>query len=557
MTCSQSKGSGSFVCSVVQGEGAVLPPQSRPLDKYRPNFSTPSTTGSDRLPLPEPLELLRAAQAKGLLPGTPCLSRLLPNEQATLSVSDKGRSRWGGLCRCGRQTCPNCALIDGRTHAEQIGSVLVQHWGGEVAKPGGRGAYLATLTAPSRSGDDPARLLDWETRAKAFLLGGRNGFLSRGAFQTVCAELPEVTGWVWSTEGTESPKNGPHPHFHVLILTETNHPGLDFDNLDGDDVYERWRGNYHTMLRALRSGTPSLSEMGEDVVRKVFHEARATPGALLCSYFWAYWRTALLATAFDEFVGREPSYHSQSLIACTSLRGLNNYFAKLALELGKGSRKVGRGSSWSLFELLAHASGFDVRAEPEFTREEAAAKWFAWVKAFHRRRLVCWSGGSQDLRKLYPFEVVGEDGVVRRVVDVDVFGAGAQEPERWTEVAQVSWWHYAVLRRLRCSPDALPLDEPDEPPNLDEPPSLDEPPNLDEPPDPPLEGPTLTADVVLARCALLAPVAVAYCIEQVEHDGAVFGLAAFAAAGNWAPVRALVRSGLRRLNRLLPRIVTS
>ena len=186
-----------------------------------------------------------------------------------------------------------------------------------------------------------------------------------------------------------------------------------------------------------------------------------------------------------------------------------------------------------------------MRVEPEFSREEAAAKWFAWTRAFHRRRLVRWSGGSQDLRRRYPFEVVGEDGIVRRVVDVDVFGVGAEEPEQWREVARVSWWHHAVLRRLRCSSDGVPLDEPDEP---------DEP---GEPPDPPPEGPTLTADVVLARCALSAPVAVAFCIERVEHDGAVFNLAAFAAAGNWGPVRSLVRDGLRRLHRLLPRVVTS
>ena len=543
MTCSQSKVGAPFVCSFVQGKGGGLPPHSRPLDKYRPNFSTPSTTASNRLPLPEPLELLRAAQAKGLLPGTACLSRALPNEQATLSVSDKGRSRWGGLCRCGRQTCPNCALIDGKTHAERIGSVLVQHWGGEVATPGGRGAYLLSLTAPHHRGDDPERLMDWLTRAWARLVGGRSGALRREAFQLACPELPEVTGWVASTEGMESPVNGPHPHFHVLVLTEANHPGLDFENLDGDDVWERWRGAYHTMLRAARSGTPSFSQMDDDVVRMIFREARSTPGALLCSYVWAHWQAALLETAFDEFEDRKPSYHSQSLVACTSLRGLHTYFAKLALELGKGSRKVGRGSSWSLFELLAHASGYDVRVEPEFTREEAAAKWFAWVNAFHHRKLVRWSGGSQHLRKLYPFEVVGEDGIARRVVDVDVFGVGTEDPEQWREVARVSWWHHAVLRRLRCGSDGVPFDEPD---------GLSEP---DEPPDPPPEGPILTADVVLARCALSAPVAVAYCIEQVEHDGAVFGLAAFAAAGNWAPVRALVRSGLRRLIRLLARVV--
>lgn len=135
--------------------------------------------------------------------------------------SGQRRASFGGLQTCGLVwTCPACAARISETRRRQVNAGL------EWAKEQGYRIAMMTLTTRHGEGDELAALLAAMKRAKKRLHQHR-------AWKRL---KPEVVAMLTATEVTHG-RNGWHPHFHVVVIVETEEAEAALARL-GDP----WRG---------------------------------------------------------------------------------------------------------------------------------------------------------------------------------------------------------------------------------------------------------------------------------------------------------------------------
>lgn len=135
--------------------------------------------------------------------------------------SGQRRASFGGLQTCGLLwLCPACAARISETRRRQLNAGL------EWAKAQGYRVAMMTLTARHGDGDELAALLSAMKRAKKRLHQHR-------AWKRL---KPDVVAVLTATEVTHG-QNGWHPHFHVVVIVETEEAEAALANL-GDP----WRG---------------------------------------------------------------------------------------------------------------------------------------------------------------------------------------------------------------------------------------------------------------------------------------------------------------------------
>ena len=135
--------------------------------------------------------------------------------------SGQRRASFGGLQTCGLVwTCPACAARISETRRRQVNDGLA--W----AKAQGYRIVMVTLTARHGADDELAALLGAMKRAKKRLHQHR-------AWKRL---KPQIVAMLTATEVTHG-RNGWHPHFHVLLIVETEEAEAALA-----DMGDPWRG---------------------------------------------------------------------------------------------------------------------------------------------------------------------------------------------------------------------------------------------------------------------------------------------------------------------------
>jgi hypothetical protein len=139
---------------------------------------------------------------------------------------ETGQAYYRNVQRCGAGwACPVCAPKIAAGRAQEIETGLEGH------RANGGGAYLMTLTASHRQGENLKRLLDLLSESFTGMLRGRTYQEQREAFG--------IVGTIRSWDFTHGLANGWHPHFHVVVLTATVLP--DGGELLSGDLCDSWR----------------------------------------------------------------------------------------------------------------------------------------------------------------------------------------------------------------------------------------------------------------------------------------------------------------------------
>lgn len=136
-----------------------------------------------------------------------CGRDIVPRMDAELFRSEEeGRSYWKGIKTCGSVwCCPVCARRILRRKGRKLQEIITEH-----RRAGGE-AYLVSGTIPHHAGQTTYEV------AEAVLESCR--FLFRGSPWERWADRIGLVAKVRAIDGTYGP-NGPHPHVHILLLTD-------------------------------------------------------------------------------------------------------------------------------------------------------------------------------------------------------------------------------------------------------------------------------------------------------------------------------------------------
>ena len=138
-----------------------------------------------------------------------CQRYIIPNASHVDIKRSHDSANFSGLMSCENvHTCPHCMSRINATRAKALKNALI---GVESL---GYGVYLMTLTLKHIKRDKLAYLLEGLTKAYRYMFSGKTGI-----------ELKNAMAWVGSSRALEIRygKNGFHPHFHIVILTDTPH----------------------------------------------------------------------------------------------------------------------------------------------------------------------------------------------------------------------------------------------------------------------------------------------------------------------------------------------
>lgn len=468
------------------------------------NPSTPSQTASiaspdfDTTPAQRDRSarqsLLRWAQEAGLLGAgsvASCLRHGLPNQRPRILLAetpDGRRARWSGVCRCSSSTrCVWCAPLESAKRAREINKVVHAHLNGHLANNDGRGLYMISLGVPHYRGQSLEQVYTYlDETLKRFFTGRDAVFSKDGDFQ---AEFGvEVTGYVCVVEINYG-VNGWHPHCHVLLFTNKWIAGTDFQEVAWDnDLLGAAIGTLRTNVSILDGAVSKklwVALTGREVAPvNIDGLGEVDPGAAYDLYcrlereltieqdwgsegdesqrfaLWvvAKWRRAAERALASIRKGRDlsdaerernayPSYQAQDVRAVQDATQIADYltkFATLGFEVSGGARKTSKGGA-APFQLLAacrHVGAVHISGR-EISTDEARSLWGEYFRWMEGKRVVRWSQGGANLRKIY------EDAAeVPMELDVD----GEERGDwLWTEVGEVPHWAYSVATGINVT----------------------------------------------------------------------------------------------------------
>jgi hypothetical protein len=262
-------------------------------------------------------------------------------------VGQAGIYRWADghhgiscVMRCGRiHVCPVCAAHRRRQRMEELSTAIERH------TEAGGGVALVTLTYSHRHGDGVALAdaLPSLRRAWRSLTSGRASARERDAYG--CHT-------VRSLDLTYGRRNGWHPHWHVLVLTDRVLTPAEHDELQAAWAV-RWRG------AVVRSGLGEPSDENGVV-----------------------WQP-LAGTAHDV------TSAARYLVKGGALERVG-----AAAELARTDLKQGRSGGFAPFELAAIAT--DIETAPTMTRARARMLWLEYTAAIHGERALVFSRGLRQ-----------------------------------------------------------------------------------------------------------------------------------------------------------------
>ena len=306
-----------------------------------------------------------------------------PTVQVRLSA--EGRASFGHILRCGSpHVCPSCALTLAQRRADELEYLAARHLAA------GGGAYTVALTVRHELRHELRPFLRGISAAWRRCKQGRAWQAFRGIYG--------IVGDIRALETTVGPRNGWHPHLHLLILTSS--PGNDATAAELEEwLYERWRRELE------REGLPAPERWAwlEDGTRK----------------------------GLGAHVAPLRGADGASYIARTNL-------ASAAADVASLTGKEARGDNRTIWQLLQAAAAGDVRA---------ARLWCEWAEASKGMRALTWS--CRALREAYGLTAAAlEDAELLAVEDAEgepdvIAEIPAQLYE--THVKQPQGWRWAVM----------------------------------------------------------------------------------------------------------------
>lgn len=175
-----------------------------------------------------------------------CQKHIKPSAGSVGIVNTGESAKFEGLMQCGSVwTCPHCMARINANRAKALKRGL------QSAEFLGYSASMLTLTVQHTRADLLTDLLDGLTKAYKYLMSGKGGMIIR-----------DLLRWVGSARALEIRygKNGFHPHFHVVILSESKLNDADRTKAQ-KYIAERWvKALSHVGLSASVSAGTDLRE---------------------------------------------------------------------------------------------------------------------------------------------------------------------------------------------------------------------------------------------------------------------------------------------------------
>ncbi|MGE3795806.1 MAG: protein rep [Dehalococcoidia bacterium] len=335
---------------------------------------------------------------------------------AERSTGASGRvAGYAGIFRCGNvHLCLECSTKIAVARAQEIERVVGYH----VARGGW--AVLVTLTLRHYRHHSLAQCLKAASAGWAAVTSG-------GAWQAD-KKLSDYAGYCRALEVTESPANGWHGHFHVILVFRSRPSETTVEHI-AEGMFRRWSAAVQ------REGMPAPSrECGLDVQHL---DDRSRPGE----------DDGPTVTRWARYVAKG-----------------------IAAESALGITKDARGSNRSVRQLMRDAlipQGWEnpeTHEVVETVDQTALTRLREYQAAIKGRRAITWSTGRHDLRKaageqesltdeeIVRLDLEGEDVAVLpreswkalepRAVDLlSVTEVGGKEAARaWLDAQGIEWW---------------------------------------------------------------------------------------------------------------------
>lgn len=301
----------------------------------------------------------------------------------------KSGAHFGGLQHCHSVwSCADCSATIRNRRAADIDQLLTKHFarGGVV--------FFLTLTLPHTVNDSLRESLGTLHETYERSMSGKMGQKYRDIFG--------VVGSVKATEITYG-RNGWHPHLHVLVLAERwpsdaqwlPHDDLMLSERPGaqlDEFRRWWDDRWPKALRASQwsAPAPGIGAVADECVER---------GDALARY---------VAKVQDG--GRASS---------------------VSMEVARFDLKLGRGSSFTPFDLLVQYAQSDPETDPQ-NRRRLAALWREYEQVTAGRHAIRWSRG---LYREYEITMLTDDEI-------------ADAADRYGDVVAVlDEWEYRAVRR--------------------------------------------------------------------------------------------------------------